>query len=120
MCDGEERKKKERRRRQRKKMNKIKTFMFGMSNLINVSKTNRVNIALRSQRDVVCKLFAFVCLVFLGAALTPYVHVQATILNLSHPSLRSIVLFDIRKFPQEKNSETSKNCKIKHYENFVH
>ena len=41
--------------------------------------------------DVVWKLFALHCFVFLGAASIPYA--QAAILNLPHPYLRRTVVF---------------------------
>ena len=43
------------------------------------------------QRNVVCKLFVFLCFVFHGAAPIPYV--QTAILNLLHPYLSSIILY---------------------------
>ena len=49
---------------------------------------------MNSKVDVVCKLFVFICFVFRGAALTPYV--QVSIFNLPHPYLKSTtVLLDI-------------------------
>ena len=62
-------------RQERKKMNKIETFMFGFSTLL-------VKF-MEQQKDVVCKLFALLCFVSLGAAPIPYV--QAAILNLPYP-----------------------------------
>ena len=50
--------------------------------MINVSRTNRVDLELEYQRDVVCQLFAFLCSAFLGAA--PLSYEQAAILNLPH------------------------------------
>ena len=53
-----------------------------LSNLIKGKEIKRVHLASEQQRDVVCKLYALLCLVFLGTA--PIIYEQATILNLSH------------------------------------
>ena len=60
-------------------MNKIEIFRFGFLDLVKVSGTYRV--------DLVRKLFALFYFVFVGVAPIPYV--QAAILNLPHPYLRS-------------------------------
>ena len=64
-------------------MNKIDFFAFGFSALLKVSGTCRVDLAIEKPREVVCRRFALLCFVFLGAAPIPYV--QAAILNLLHP-----------------------------------
>ena len=66
----------------KKKMNKIKIFAHGYSNLKNVSKSCTNGLAMDQPRDVVYKHFAFVCHVFHGA--TPIPYVQVAILNLPH------------------------------------
>ena len=64
------------------------------SNLIELSGSYTVDLAIVKPRDVVYKHFAFVCFVCNGAAPIPFV--QADILNLPHPELRSTtVLLDI-------------------------
>ena len=61
--------------------------------MIKVSRTFTVNLATEYTRDVVYKHFAFVCVVFHGAA--PIAYVQAAILNLGDPQVRSTsVLLD--------------------------
>ena len=82
-------KQKERERR----WTKLKFLCLVFSTLLNDSRTFRVDLALEQLRDVVCKLFALLCFVFLWAAPIPYV--QAAILNLPDPQLRSTtVLLD--------------------------
>ena len=74
-------------KKERKKMAcKSKNFMFGFLDLVKVSGTYRVDLALEQRRDLVCKLFSLLCFVFfLGTAPihVPYMYVQATILKLS-------------------------------------
>ena len=57
-------------------MNKIEISHMVFSNLIKVSGTYTVVLAIELPRDVVYKYFGFVCFVFHGAAPTPYMHVQ--------------------------------------------
>ena len=65
-------------------MNKIKIVVFGFLHLVKkVSGTYRVDLALKRLRDVVCKHFELLCLVFHGAAPIPYA--QAATMNLLHP-----------------------------------
>ena len=64
--------KRKKEKRRRKKMNKIEIFVFGFSTLLKASGTNRVDLALQQQREVVCKLFELLCFFFLGAATIPY------------------------------------------------
>ena len=78
MCDEEE-------EEERKKEEKFSCSAF--LSLRKVSRTYRVDLAIEQQKDVVCKLLAFLCFVFHGAAPVPYV--QAAILNLLHQYLRS-------------------------------
>ena len=54
--EKKERKKEKSTNKERKEMNKIKISYFVFLNLINVSGTNRVDLALEQQRDVVSKL----------------------------------------------------------------
>ena len=56
-------------------MNKIKILCLVFSTLLRVNETYKV--------DVVCKLFALLCFIFLGAA--PIHYAQMAILNLPHP-----------------------------------
>ena len=84
-------KKEERKKERRLERLKISRLVF--STLIKVSGIYRVDLAIESPKEVVYKLFVFVCFVFYGAAPIPYV--QMTILNLAHPKLRSTtVLLD--------------------------
>ena len=71
-------------------MSKIEIFTFGFLTLRKVNGAYRVHLAIQQQKDVVCKLFAFLCLVFQGAPPIPYV--QADSLNLSHSNLRSTTI----------------------------
>ena len=56
-------------------MNKIDIFVFGFWALLKVSGTYRVDLAIEQLREVVCRHFALLCFVFLGAAPIPYVQV---------------------------------------------
>ena len=57
---------------ERKKMNKIDFLRLVFSALLKVSETYRVDLAIEQPR-VVCRHFAHLCFVFLGAAPIPYV-----------------------------------------------
>ena len=70
-------------KKEKEKMNKIETFMFGFLDLVKGCRTYKVNLALEQLWDVVHKVFALLCFIFLGAAPIPYV--QEAILNLPHP-----------------------------------
>ena len=65
------------REEERKMTNKFNIFMFGLLELVKVSRIKKVDLAIEYQGDVVCvcKLFAILSFVFLGAAS----------LNLPHP-----------------------------------
>ena len=63
-------------------MNKSKVSRMVFSNLITVSGTYTVNLAMEELRDVVYKHLEVICFVFHGAAPIPYA--QAAILNLPH------------------------------------
>ena len=73
-------------------MIKLKYSYLVFLTLLKVSGTDRVDLATRQQRDLVCsKLFELLCFVFLRAAPIPYV--QVAILNLPHSYLRSTIVF---------------------------
>ena len=57
------------------------------SNAIKASGSYTVDLAMECPRDVVYQLFPLLCFIFYGATPAPYV--QAVILNLSHPYVRS-------------------------------
>lgn len=73
----------------RQRWTKLKFSRLVFATLRAVSGTNRVALSLEYLRDVVRKLFAILCFVFLGAALIPYV--QAAILNLPCPHLSEVL-----------------------------
>ena len=64
------------------KQNRI--FVFCFLDLLKVSGTYRVDLAVEYLRDVDCKLFSLLYFFFLGTALIPYV--QAAILDLHIPN----------------------------------
>ena len=73
--------------RKKKEDERTENFLcLVFSNLLNVSGTYGVNLAL----DVVCKLFALLCFFFLGAVCVPYA--QKATLNLPDPKLRNTTL----------------------------
>ena len=64
--------KEKKKNKERKMMIKLKYSYLVFLTLLKVSGTDRVDLATRQQRDLVCsKLFELLCFVFLGAAPIP-------------------------------------------------
>ena len=81
------------------------------SNLIEVSGTYMVDLAIEWPSDVVYKLSALLCFIFHGAPPIPYVLVE--ILNLPHPYLRNTtVLLDRLHVLQANFSHLGEVCNI--------
>ena len=74
-------------KRKERRWTKLKFLRLVFLTLLKVSGTYKVDLTLEQLRDVVYKLFALLCFVFLGAA--PILYVQVAILNLPHPYVRS-------------------------------
>ena len=72
-------------------MNKIKISHLVFSTLRKVNACYGIDLAIEWQGDVVCKLFVFFCFVFVELLLY-CMYIQAAILNLPYPYLRSTTL----------------------------
>ena len=91
----------------KKEMNKIEIFTFDFSTMRRINETLGIYLALKQLMVFICKSFASLCCVYLGAA--PICYVQDAILKPVYLGSTTVLLdgYDCRQAYKDRNMDVS-------------